>query len=98
MVTQRQLAYALMNLGPFSPSVCNQIIADLGRLADKPVRDDRDDDEALLAIGTCAAYDHLDEAPMAMFLVAKDAIVKATQSQIDVVVAKQAAIPPGYDS
>lgn len=98
MVLHRHLACSLMNLGMLSPFECNQLIGSLDQQADEPIRDDRNGDEALLAIGACAAFDHLDEAPMAMFLMAKDAIAKATQSQINTVAARQAAIPPGYDS
>jgi hypothetical protein len=102
MVLHRHLACALMNLGILSPEQYHQVIEDHGLLAECPIRWDLIDapDEAILAIGACAAFDALGKIrePTIIFVVAKGAVRFATDAQIAEVAARQAAIPPGYDS
>lgn len=98
MVNNHDLVTALMGLGIIPPFERHQLIADMGPLAEYPVRQDDQPDDAVLAIGACAAYDHVGCPAIILFMVAKCAIIHATTAQIAEIAARQAAIPPGYDS
>lgn len=98
MINNRDLATALMGLGIIPPFDRHQLVADMGPLAECPLRQDDQPDGAVLAIGACAALNHVGFPTIIVFMVAKCAVIRATTAQIAEVAARQAAIPPGYDS